>query len=367
MPVQMQFSPNAVKLDISGPELPNLSFFDLPGIINQTESRDDLWLVNLVKNLVTDYINQESSLILLACSLEGDMQNNSAARLVGGCPGADERTVGVLTKPDRFPVGNPHAAIKRILEGSSFRVGHGYYVTKQPSQLDLDNGISREEARAYEDNFFAAAPWSTEFASHHEQFGTTHLREALSTKLTAFILSSLPTIHDKLLARLANVEAELEGYPEPPANAHGRVMEALTKFDELVKCHVKGTYPWNGLRNKARDFAKIFDEALDRQRPTLKTSTPPSFRKKAVIEISDDEDDGPPQSRAPTPAPITPGTGTGRKRKHDDNLGDTPSTSVKKQVSSCGTPMNVQHPSTCLLYTSPSPRDGLLSRMPSSA
>ena len=28
---------------------------------------------------------------------------------------------------------------------------------------------------------------------------------------------------------------------------------------------------------------------------------------------------------------------------------------------------NVNHKSTCLLYTSPSPRDGLLSRMPSSA
>ena len=26
-----------------------------------------------------------------------------------------------------------------------------------------------------------------------------------------------------------------------------------------------------------------------------------------------------------------------------------------------------KHPNTCLLYTSPSPRDGLLSRMPSSA
>ena len=28
---------------------------------------------------------------------------------------------------------------------------------------------------------------------------------------------------------------------------------------------------------------------------------------------------------------------------------------------------SIDHPVTCLLYTSPSPRDGLLSRMPSSA
>ena len=31
------------------------------------------------------------------------------------------------------------------------------------------------------------------------------------------------------------------------------------------------------------------------------------------------------------------------------------------------TPMNLEMAATCLLYTSPSPRDGLLSRMPSSA
>ena len=32
-----------------------------------------------------------------------------------------------------------------------------------------------------------------------------------------------------------------------------------------------------------------------------------------------------------------------------------------------GWPFTHAHPNTCLLYTSPSPRDGLLSRMPSSA
>ena len=32
-----------------------------------------------------------------------------------------------------------------------------------------------------------------------------------------------------------------------------------------------------------------------------------------------------------------------------------------------GQPVMVKHPKHCLLYTSPSPRDGLLSRMPSSA
>lgn len=36
--VTASFSPNIVRLDIKGPLLPNLSFYDLPGVINQTEN-----------------------------------------------------------------------------------------------------------------------------------------------------------------------------------------------------------------------------------------------------------------------------------------------------------------------------------------
>ena len=40
---------------------------------------------------------------------------------------------------------------------------------------------------------------------------------------------------------------------------------------------------------------------------------------------------------------------------------------VEKSIERYGSPVYVRHEIVCLLYTSPSPRDGLLSRMPSSA
>ena len=49
--------------------------------------------------------------------------------------------------------------------------------------------------------------------------------------------------------------------------------------------------------------------------------------------------------------------------KVDDKNVETPSKGGDKDVEA----QQVETPSTCLLYTSPSPRDGLLSRMPSSA
>lgn len=34
---QVKFSPNVVCMDITGPDLPNLAFIDLPGVIQSTE------------------------------------------------------------------------------------------------------------------------------------------------------------------------------------------------------------------------------------------------------------------------------------------------------------------------------------------
>ena len=63
-------------------------------------------------------------------------------------------------------------------------------------------------------------------------------------------------------------------------------------------------------------------------------------------------------------------TRTGRERLlRDKNLKPQLSTSItsKEIDKACAQVANVDIPKSCLLYTSPSPRDGLLSRMPSSA
>jgi len=62
--LQVAFSPYIVCLEIQGPGLPELSFFDLPGTINVHE---DQKLVQWVQKLVEDYLNDKKSLVLLAC------------------------------------------------------------------------------------------------------------------------------------------------------------------------------------------------------------------------------------------------------------------------------------------------------------
>jgi hypothetical protein len=67
---QVAFSPNIVCLEIKGPGLPELSFFDLPGTINVVGEEDDpndQGLVQRITKLVTTFLMDEKSLVLLAC------------------------------------------------------------------------------------------------------------------------------------------------------------------------------------------------------------------------------------------------------------------------------------------------------------
>ncbi|KAF2176021.1 hypothetical protein K469DRAFT_682815 [Zopfia rhizophila CBS 207.26] len=79
---QIEFSPNTMCIYISAPGLPNLSFYELPGIITQVQDRSKGYLIGLVKELVAEYIKDLNALVLLVCSLEVGIQVSSAAGIM---------------------------------------------------------------------------------------------------------------------------------------------------------------------------------------------------------------------------------------------------------------------------------------------
>ena len=200
---KVKFSPNVIQIDISGPELPNLSFFDLPGVINVSEVADEEYLVDLVKNLVKDYVEKPDCINLLAIPMTDDPANSSASRVIREVKGAEQRTVGgesflnvnsylqqltskfvVITKPDRFQKGESFEQWEQILDGSRFRLGFGYFVVKN----NPDTRVDHMTARAEEESFFdLEEPWSSTLKAHADRFGTHLLQSALSQKLTAQI------------------------------------------------------------------------------------------------------------------------------------------------------------------------------------
>lgn len=180
---QVKFSPNVVGLDISGPGLPNLSFFDLPGVINVSEVAGEEYLVDLVKNLVKDYIKDPNCINLLALPMTDDPANSSASRLVREVK-AEARTVGCLTKPDRMQEGESLEQWIQILGGQRFRLGLGYHVIKNNPNAHVDHATARREEETF---FEEEEPWTTALNPYSSRFGTLQLQTALSQRLTAQI------------------------------------------------------------------------------------------------------------------------------------------------------------------------------------
>jgi predicted transport protein len=288
----VKFSPNAVRLDISGPDFPNLSFYDLPGVISQAELENETYLVNLVENLVNDYVSQKNCIVLLTLPMTDDATNSRASRIVRNV-NATGRTLGVLTKPDLRPQGASFNQWQDILQGEKFQLGYGYYVIRNNS----DPKVSHEQAREEEDNFFSQHLWKVELATLKDQFGIKNLQTALSEHLKGQILESLPSIIDNVNEKAKAIDDELKTLPNPPTEDVQRILWAKTSaLERKVEEILDGTASpkqtsvhKKTLQEQWNTIVLDFQTALAKTRPIIDLHAPKDKEDLAEIVDSDCE------------------------------------------------------------------------------
>lgn len=92
-----------------------------------------------------------------------------------------------MTKPDTVGPGEYDQWVN-ILRGNSHRLKHGYFVTKQPNQEQLNQSIDHAQARAQEAEFFTKSePWATDLQDLKHRFGTQALQSYLAKELGELI------------------------------------------------------------------------------------------------------------------------------------------------------------------------------------
>ncbi|KMU90539.1 interferon-induced GTP-binding protein Mx1 [Coccidioides immitis H538.4] len=94
------FAKDVLSIEICGPNRPQLTLVDLPGLIhsaNKSQSEGD---VELIKSLVEDYISQKRTIILAVISAKNDYANQVILKICRRFDPKGARTLGVITKPD---------------------------------------------------------------------------------------------------------------------------------------------------------------------------------------------------------------------------------------------------------------------------
>ena len=337
---QVKFSPNVVRLDIRGPHLPNLSFYDLPGVINVSDVADEEYLVNLVKNLVKDYIGDQECINLLTLPMTDDPANSSASRLIRDMK-AEARTVGVLTKPDRVQKAESLEQWMQILNGERFKLGHGYHIVMNNPDVTVDHATARVEEREF---FQSNQPWATELKTYDHRFGTLQLQTALSTKLTAQIRRSLPRITQQILGRLQQVNEKLQLLPEPPAgNLPRQIYEKLFLFELEMRKQFDGGDPKYLFRKDWNDLVLKFRKVMADSKPLLiqvestdsaptrsSVDTPTPVHRNLHNPIMIDSDDDEKDTRYTTPLPDR--TASSKRRIKQSSPPSQPSASKRPRM-----------------------------------
>ncbi|RYP81595.1 hypothetical protein DL769_001923 [Monosporascus sp. CRB-8-3] len=77
---EAQFSPNIVALEMKGSDLPDLSFYDLPGVFLSPDKEENDYLVKVVRNLTRFYIQRPEAIIIHGDGSGENCNDSEAAR-----------------------------------------------------------------------------------------------------------------------------------------------------------------------------------------------------------------------------------------------------------------------------------------------
>ncbi|POR36704.1 Interferon-induced GTP-binding protein Mx [Tolypocladium paradoxum] len=308
-----KFSPNIVALEIKGPGLPDLSFYDMPGIFqNPADARDD-YLVNVVRNLSSAYMSHPSAIIICSMPMNSDAENSATFGLTRRL-GASSRTIGVLTKADLLPKGGNHDQWLTIMKGETHQTGLGYFITSRPQEKDLEE-LKIWEEHVFEDHSFD--DWPEDFHQFSDRCGIEKLKAFLSERLGEEFAKSLPNIKHTVKLHLDKITRQLSNLPELPENVELEIQTGLMTFADIA-------------RAKMDEFMRHFN-VLPRNFRDCLLEIKPKFTLKdrtdhPTIDISDDESDT--LSVATTPT----------AKRHAPASHATPSKRLRFDGSTSGTP-----------------------------
>ncbi|KIJ08543.1 hypothetical protein PAXINDRAFT_120297, partial [Paxillus involutus ATCC 200175] len=264
----LKFSRNIVAISIEDPDAINLSFVDLPGLIQNEEQE----VIDLVQEITVKAISRPNTIILTTIPMSDDMQNQQSVRLAREADPDGERTIGVLTKPDILGEGavNAKKLWLDVIEGHQHALKHGYYCVRLPDDAQRTQRLSRAAFQKLEGEYFDTnLPWSQ--AKERGRFGIPPFISQMSALLVKHIEKSLPKLRQDVEQLLASCLEDLCALPAPlTGDPQVEVLGKVNEFCAAFKGVVDGTSSDKRLAQRNRALYAIFKRDI--------RGTAPDFR-----------------------------------------------------------------------------------------
>ncbi|KAJ3119581.1 hypothetical protein HK098_005317 [Nowakowskiella sp. JEL0407] len=267
---ELKFSRNIVCLEIRNSGV-NLTLIDLPGIIRSVESREDSQYIDLIQDLVHTYIKKDRTIVVATITCKDEIENQAIVNWSKEIDPYGLRTIGVLTKPDTIEAAT-HDKWVSILLGHHYNLKLGYWMVLNPSKADLDRGVTLEEARKMEAEFFSTAvPWVSLSSQYGHRFGTEHLRNELSRQLSISIDSCIPDMKLKTEEFLQKTNTEIMKLPPRinKENARYELINLIRQFCSNVGNNISAHLEFKEFYQKVKGHFEVFKQNVMDTRPVF--------------------------------------------------------------------------------------------------
>ncbi|KAH8686007.1 P-loop containing nucleoside triphosphate hydrolase protein [Tricladium varicosporioides] len=220
-----------------GPDNPQLTVVDIPGLIEHAEDMADVTRIN---EITDRYIKKPRTICLAVVAAGSDHDTQAILTRVKAVDPHGQRTLGIITKPDRIDGEISKHAYLRLAQNSSVKLKLGWHVLKNRSPAQKD--FTLVERNESEKKWIAESIFQNLPSSHT---GIEALRLRLSKELYAHTKKELPQLRIELENALKFSQLELQklGSSRSDPNECKQFLTQLsTKYSNICKGAVDGHY-----------------------------------------------------------------------------------------------------------------------------
>ncbi|KAJ0114747.1 hypothetical protein J7T55_004488 [Diaporthe amygdali] len=293
-----EFSKDTLRVVIAGPDAPQLTLVDLPGIFHSETAEQSLQGKVVVDELVNKYMQERKSIILVVVAANNQLANQSVLSLAKQHDPQSSRIVGVITKPDLVDDSANEKKYLDLCKGleSTHKLPLGWHVLRNSSEKQRNDAKHNRDLE--EQRFFQTTGWASVPSASR---GVESLRNKLSKVLLEHIRESLPGLIREIENSLRAREEELKQLGKSrstPQEMRSFLLGIAEDFRRLSRDAVDGRYgdPFFGdlsscdrkLRARLRQMNHAFDATM------LSKGATYSFDWETGSDSSDNDEDGAP-------------------------------------------------------------------------
>jgi GTP-binding protein EngB required for normal cell division len=284
------FSKDVLRLEIEGPGMYPITLVDMPGLFHAETETQTLEDKKTVDQLVESYMKQKNSIMLVVLAADRPASGQVALTKVKEMDPTRQRTLGVITKPDRVKaMGGDEATVIRLANNQEAvnKLKLGWHVLRNRAEGEA----SLDERDEVEKRFFESGTWAT---IPKQNVGIENFRKKLSSVCFEHLRASLPAVVQDIEREIHLRQEELNQLGQGRATMEDQrtyLLSIAGDFQKLARDGIYGRYHESffgdlddeerKFRAQLRNFNRVFDY-------TMRTK---GCERRIVSYASDDDED----------------------------------------------------------------------------